>query len=554
MDADGGSERWGGDIDFNEWSPAEPTTGDGPRWEPTPPSRWSGRRIGWIVGGALAATLIGVGGVLGLLALVGGDEDPGGSIASGPTTQDGGTAAVGGGGADAPPPADPASLEWYAVDGTLGFVERIALAPDGTMYALSTAPGRGLNVWPPPKAIYQSVDGEAWDFAVLADDISGADMALLGDTIYLIGTAPSIGGGFDEVPVIVVNSSTDGGVSWDQQSLPTVAAPPAVPTDGWTDTSMHIAASSGGMVAVVQTNFWIDYWSLVPQELLNEFNDVVATETGVDIVDYSIFNQLEEECAAAGGFGGGSGDGFGEEEEVPEPCRRLMEGDVEPAVVESLTWEDLGVEGGQPSFSEIFVSSDGAQWEAIESPFDPTERLAQLYSTGSGYIAAQWGRFGGNRIWLSPDGRTWEKAADFPALDWVAAAGSVGGDAVVLGSSQGQPVAVWADGPDWETLNISSQLEELPVGRQMWLSAGAVGPMGVVAILHSEGEGVGPAGPTLLHGTAPDMWNQIPLDGLVGQGFGYSDWAVVGPSQILARYVESGPQGEINLQLIGTLD
>jgi len=541
MDADGGSERWGGDIDFNEWSSTEPA-GDGPRWESTPPSRWTGKRIGWVIGGALIATLLGVGGVLGVLALIGDDSAPGDTVSPGAS----GDPSVA---SDAPPAVAPDDLEWFAIDGTLGFVQRIATASDGSVYALSTAPGAGFDVWPPVRAIYHTVDGEAWDFAILAEDISGSDMAISGDTIYLIGTAPGLGG-FGDPPVVVINSSNDGGATWEQQSLPTVATPPEVPTEGWTDTSMHVAASSNGLVAVVQTNFWIDYWSLVPQEFLTEFNDIVATETGVDIVDYSIFNQLEEECAAAGGFG----DEFGEEaaEDMPEPCRQLMEGDLEPEVVNSLTWEDLGVDGGQPSFSEIFVSPDGVVWEAVDSPLDPTQRLGGLFSTGRGYIATQWGRFGGNNLWISDDGRTWEPAEGFPALDWVAAAGSVGGHDVVLGSQLGKAVALWSDGAgSWESVDIAAQVEEVPGGQNTWLSAGAVGPLGVVAVIQSEGEG-GPGTPGLLHGTARDEWSWIPLGDLVGQGWGYSDWVAVGTDYVLARYVEEGRQGPINLQLIGT--
>ena len=541
MEGDGGSERWGGDIDFNEWSPTAPTTRDeSPQWEPTPPPRWSGRRIAMVVGGALAATLIGVGGVLGVMSLF----DDGGPSSSDGSGDPGSTA--GDVAADTPPPVLDVELDWYAVDGTLGLTERVATSAGGEFYALSTAPGQAFD-WPPQKAIYHTTDGEVWDFALLDDTIGGSDLTVHNDVLYLIGTAPGFGG-FGEAPIIVMSSSNDGGQSWDQASLPTTAAPPAAGGNvGFTELSMHVASSGDGMVAVVQTNFWIDLWELVPRELLGEMRDPRATEDGVEIIDYSIFQQLEMECEAAGGMGGNVDD-----DDLPEPCRKLFTGDVEGAVVDTLTWEELGLEGGQPVFSEVFFSSDGESWQAVESPFTPGRTLSSLHSLSTGFVATQWRDFGGHTIYTSPDGITWSTAAGLPEFDWIVGAGSVGGRDVIVGTVIGKPTAAWSDGNGgWTEIDIATAAD-VAVGGQSWLSAGGVGPLGVVAIIETEGAGIQPSGPTLVHATAPDDWVALSLSTLVGGQWGYSDWVVVGEDQVLVRYQESGPQQTINLQLVGT--
>jgi hypothetical protein len=534
MDEGGGFERWGGDVDFNDLAAGGPDASESPQWEPTPPPRWSGRRIGLIVAGAVLATVAGVGGVLGVMRLVRSDET--GSVTGDPaaTSETSGDVVV-----------LPSELDWYAVDGTLGFARRVASAPDGAFYALSTAPGPAID-WPPPQAIYSSVDGENWDFVVLADDIGGKDMAIRGDTVYLIGTAPGFGG-FGEPPVVVINSSRDGGSSWDQVPLPTAAVPPPNAGDvGWTEISMHIASSTAGVVAVVQTNFWIDFWQLVPEEILVGEVDVRPTEEGVRVIDYSIVFQLEQQCEAEGGFPEGDAD----LETVPESCRKLMTGDIEESVVATLTWEELGLEDGQPVFSEVFYSVDGQAWEAVESPFAAGQLLASLHATADGFVASQWSEVGGNTIWYSPDGRTWEDTS-LAGFEWIVAAGSVQGQDVILGNARGRAVVAWADGSGgWTEVDLSNEV--VGIDGSSWIGAGAVGPLGVIALLNSEGaDGVQPSRPMLLHGTSLDEWNTIPLDTLTGGGWGYSDWAAVGREQVLVRYVEGGGPRDVNLQLVG---
>ena len=531
MDAtESGSERWGGDVDFNDWTP-DPELDDraGPRWEPTPPPRWNRKKIALTFGAGLFAALIGLGGVLAFTSFIRGDD---GTI-------------DGTGDTPVAPVAVPVSLDWYAVDGTLAYVDRITASSDGSFYALSSAPGRGFDVWPPVRAVYHSVDGETWDFAVLDGEIGAKDLAERNGILYLIGTAPSVGG-FGDAPTVVVSASADAGITWDQSSLPTVAAPPQGVGDvGGTEMSLHLATSGSGLVAVVQTNFWIDFWQLVPPEALGEGRDVRPTGDGVEIIDYAVFEQLDLECAAAGGF-----DDSVAVEDLPEPCRQLATGEVEGAVVDTLTWEELGLAGGQPVFSEVFLSADGDSWEAIDSPFNAGRTMSGLYPLANGYVATQWSEFGGVDIWTSSDGRTWEVATGVPSFDWVIAAGTVGADDVILGSVRGSVAAAWSDGGGgWGEVAIPMMLDPAPP-QSTWPSAGAVGPLGVFVVLQSDGE-FGPVGPGIVHGTAADDWDWVPLDTLSTGGLGFSDWVAVGRDQVIARFVESGGQQPVNLQLIG---
>jgi hypothetical protein len=479
--------------------------------------------------GILAAVLAGGFGVYALL----GSSDG----AAAPTTTTRAIAAVDGTTATLPVP-EPVDLEWYAIDGSIGWADSVVADSDGTFYALSTAPGRAF-AWPAPKALYRSTDGESWDAILLDDDIYARDMAIAGGTVYLISTAPSFGNPV-EAPQTLVHVSDDAGDSWARIELPTEAAPPAGAQTNWVDATMRIAAGEHGVLAAVNTNFYVDYWSLLPQQLLTGERGTEETPDGIRIVDYMVYEQAYMECEQAMSSA---------DDEIPEICRRLEEGTLAEAIIEEFTWADLGL-SGPPSFSELFLSTDGETFEVIPAPFEGT-RLGDLYATPLGFVAVEWMDFGGSRLWQSPDGRSWSQPGDVLTvpLDWINTMGAYGGDTVYVGSARGVPTVAWQRRGEWHEVDLAGLGFVDPQGNS-WVNQSAVGPLGVFLVVQSYDEVRGTEEARLFHGVAPDDWTEVDLAGLM-PGTGYISWIVIGTDQAVLRAEiwDAGPP--LNLHIVG---
>jgi hypothetical protein len=481
------------------------------------------RRRQWLmVGGGVAAVVVGIVGAVALAAAFrGGDTE---EVATEPA-----------------PALATVALDWFAIEGTLGWSQRTVTAPDGTFYALSTVPGRralGPDSFEP--AIYVSDDGAVWDFVPLDQDIYANDMAVRDDVIYLIGTAP---GTFARGEVIATVSSTDDlGGSWDVTELPLAAAPPAELDVNWVWATTKIAASSESVVAVVTTNFDVDVRSLVPRDALGDTRDVQVTGTGVDIIDWSIFEQLDEQCGRLD-----PGDA-----ELPEECDAFFSGDESMAVVDSFTWEELGVDASNaPAFTEVFVSDDGATFDPVASPFTPGQDLAGLYAVGADFYAFEHS----GASWRSDDGRAWEPIGDLPFTNWVAGMGDVDGVPVIAGGANGRTVVAWGT-PDggWERVDLDPILDDFGVPEtERWLQSASVGPLGAVVAIQSWDEQTGVNDTLLVRGSAPDQWEVVPLAGLLPTTQdGFSQWVMVGDDEVLVQFSFWNQAGQQSIELIGT--
>lgn len=522
---------------------------DSPMWESDVEEREARRKKMLTFGGTAAAVFVGfVGLYFGLSAIAGGLTD------DAPDTSN--RENVAGGGADvtaAPPPetvvVNPievaGDLDWYAIDSPLGYSQRVLATDTGTFYALSTTPGNNFD-WPIPKAIYKSTDGENWDIIDLDPNIGSSDMALRGETIYLIGTSPA-NVNFQEPPDIVISASNDDGISWEQTLIESQAAPPGGADLEWANVNMRIGASSKGVLAAVNSQFFLDYRSLMPPEFVGNNLGYTGVEEGVAVVDYQVLDQMymtcEREMEAVGG----------DFEQMSLECQQLFEGGDEVGAIAVVTWEELGLpEGGSPFFSEMFLSVDGVNFEPVESPLDPSGDLNTLHASDGGFLLVEWNQ-GGQRIWFSEDGRAWDEApvADF---DWITNIGTVEGKTVILGQGRNSSMAAWQnDAGGWDLVDFNSILGGGNQNR--WLSAGAVGPLGVAAVFQTFDERAGREFIEVAVGTSPETWSVVDVDGIVGLGEGgYSDWVAVGTEQIILRYEVFSRFGEPrSLQVIGAI-
>lgn len=520
---------------------------DDPMWESDVEEREARKRKLIVFGGSAAAVLVGFVGLYALLSWVAGGltdtPDTTGQrsqteiVAPDETT------------VDAPPPVEVADvatadeLDWYAVEAPLGFAERV-FADGDTFYALSTIPGQVVN-WPAPKAIYTSNDGENWDLISLDNALYPTDMAMSRGSIYLIGTAPD-SGGFDEPAQIEVASSADGGETWLETLLPTVATPPAGAPIEWSNVTTRIGANQNAVVAAVQSQFFLDYRMMVPTEFIGDNYGYNPTADGVDVVDYMLLDQAYSACEQEMGAAGG------DDTQVSDECRALFNGDQSIGAIGSVTWEEMGLEDGSPPvFAEMFVSTDGTNFEAVDSPFAPGSELQTFHTSESGFYAVEWNQ-GRQVLWASADGRTWDTAEGIQGFDWITSLGTIGGRTVVVGQSGQTAQAAWEnDSGDWDTVDLNEVLGA-PAGQaERYLSAAGVGPLGVVAVFQSYDERIGREFTDILMGTGPDTWSIVPVEEITGLSGGYSDWVVVGPTSVLLHYQVYNQFGQRNLQVIG---
>jgi hypothetical protein len=470
-----------------------------------------------------------------------------GVLSLGSVFDDGPTTGVPGTGGDAASeqavavPAQGAELEWYTVPGTLGFTKKFVTGADGTIYALSTAPGQRFENGFAQPAIYTSDDAESWAFAVLDDSLSANDLAERDGTLYLIGTAP---GAVDASPRLQVAASDDGGETWDVTDIPVTATPPDLPSFG-TFANSWIVAGERGVLAAVHTTFVVDYAALLPEGMRGDNVGVEPTDSGVIVMDYASVDDQGN-----------------------------------PAIIEELTWADLGIDApGASSAGELFLVEDGGGLHRVESPVDSGPGIAGVYAVDDGFLVVENPGFDaefarrlelgqpdqqapGVTVWSSADGASWEAEEGLPAMDWVQAAGSHGGDTVIVGMSGGSPIVAWQQGGSWETVDLQETLFgdpklddprvnlDAPNG-ESWISSAAIGPLGVALAVGGFDAAAQQEQIFLVVGTSPDVWTLTP--DLVPRGQGFIDGLVVGETSIVGRMVQYGAnRPSVNLQIVGT--
>lgn len=534
--------------------PATTEPGEGPQWSSDADERDARRRKMLLYAGAGAAVLLGFVGLYAALSWIAGGltSNPNTNTAD-PGQRTSVTADNGGVDPTAPqnPPAEPVlagDLDWYAIDSPLGLSNRMLMADNGAFYALSTVPGN-LAVWPVPKAIYKSGDGENWDIIDLDDSMSGHDMAIKGSSIFLIGTSPATQS-FQDPPEVLISASSDDGVSWTQTLLPTETQPPEGTRVEWANVQMRIGANADSVVAVVNSQYNLDYRALVPPEFAGNDFGYQATADGVNVMDYRLLDELHIGCEEAGARAEEPG-------QMPPECEALFNGDESAASVGFVTWAEMGLpDGGQPVFAEMFVSTDGENFEAVESPFMPGGEVNAFHATDTGFVAVEWPVNGhAQNVWWSPDGREWSMDADLEAIDWVTNIGSTGGRTVILGHANNSSVAAWQnDDGGWDIIDFNDVLGPIPGefgGR--WMTSGGVGPLGVAVVIQTFDEATGTETADIVVGSSRHDWSVMPINEVTGMASGYSDWVAVGSDQILIRYQVFNRFQPRSLQVIGTV-
>lgn len=139
----------------------------------------------------------------------------------------------------------------------------------------------------------------------------------------------------------------------------------------------------------------------------------------------------------------------------------------------------------------LAYSEDGVSWEILpdhDTLFGPAAQVGEIVGSGQGLVATGWVESdnGGERIWFSPDGRTWEESpADFlNDPGFYIGSGTVrwGDSVLVVGQSHaGVSIHTTVNGRDWEEL-ASNPLLENTEELVVYAHQVAAGPYGIAII------------------------------------------------------------------------
>jgi hypothetical protein len=104
-------------------------------------------------------------------------------------------------------------LSWRSVTGTVEFSYEHTTDLDGTMYALSTAPGQVTGGQPDDYSIYVTTDGE--HYTEKKQSVGVSHLVADDGVLYALTSAPQDGGDATQLGM-----STDGGAQWQRVSIP----------------------------------------------------------------------------------------------------------------------------------------------------------------------------------------------------------------------------------------------------------------------------------------------------------------------------------------------
>jgi hypothetical protein len=499
------------------------------------------------------------------------------------------------GGADtvAPEHADP--LQWSVLDpqGEIGFARTTIVGDDGTIYALSTAPGATWeDTTSLAQVVWRSTDGAEWVAQEQGDAFGISALDERDGVLYAVGTAPTtaeVAGDYGAVAA----TSADGGATWSSVSLPLDLGSPA-PGVQRSVGGASIATGAAGTVAVVTT------WDSLDGSL---FPDLMTEPRPEGLALYGPVTDPNAACdAIREDLGASRPDPSGAAPDTVATTTPLVDADdlvmpevgvttppstavdwadvsVDPreAAGQDLVecefdgerrtylaptrldrvepWADLGIDpaygaqlaAGGGSARHVFVERDGA-YVPVDVPFAAANGV-DLLATADGFLAvatdAPVDGPSTASVWRSADGATWESVGvDLLGPNgWVQAGAVVDGAVVLVTGGDDPAVVTSADGVDWTAVRLRDVVGA-PAGTSVWVSSAAVGQAGAaVAVGVDRAGGSGPSDITLA--TSPDgrAWATQPLTDLVGTSVS-TGWMAV-TDRVLVDVTVGGDPGVV---------
>jgi hypothetical protein len=146
---------------------------------------------------------------------------------------------------------------------------------------------------------------------------------------------------------------------------------------------------------------------------------------------------------------------------------------------------------GGPDEHRFFVwtSDDGSDWNLVANAFPDGAYIGDIRQTANGFVTQGLidGPDGGEEIWVSTSGRSWEgvniEDIDAELTGLVGKGLAIWGDVIVAAGETEDGIRLWTsvDGRDWAQLPASSVLER-PEQGELRLDQVFAGPLGIVLV------------------------------------------------------------------------
>jgi hypothetical protein len=473
-----------------------------------------------------------------------------------------------------------AGIRWQRSDAhaALGYAYSVSSA--GSLYAISTAPG----VAPPSgpaSALYSSSDGVNWTLETGPSGISLADLAAVGNRLYVVGT----GSATAVIATPKVGYTDDKSGTWHQTALPIDTGAITTKASTVDGEVIKIAAGPKGVVAVAVISAVLDVPRLLSAGVTAPHGWALSA-TGVDLLGAGPACPVGTALIKPGSLAAAQKaraavaatpiESTTPSQVSPTACFPSNGGSytmVKPqtarGVIGSYTWAQLGVTGdllravqGEPF---VFFSTDGTTFKRVALPVTiSSTALVHVAADASGYALLAEDSSGLATVFHSPDGSVWQQDPALPGgFSDVTAVGRLGGRTVVVGNTtSGDPTAVAAqgsgaggstvapvfatlDGGSWAVSSLRGVLSSPAANPKTMAEAAAIGPLGVAVVVS------GASTPDVLFSQDGTTWSDQPLGPFVTSGVDTSAASVVVTANRavvtlqLANPQQTGPAPEV---------
>jgi hypothetical protein len=423
-----------------------------------------------------------------------------------------------------------------AVSGALGehrFTDTVAFG--GTFYAVSTAPGlaptRGEQV---PSQLYRSGDGVSWEPAESPGEIYFNDLAVHGDQLYAVGTAPGSARTQQSPADAVVASRTADG--WSTERLPIDTVSITAASKFSTTFPRGLAVSDAGVVTAVSVVAEPDVTRLIPG--LDAPHGYAVTPHGIDVLGNAnpcpagvnpvpdARNERVHRILCD------TGDGTRNPEEFDPESR---------GVVRQYDWQALGVDGDvlDAFLGKLFVffaPTGSSTFERVARSLPASEgSLPYLRADDAGFTVLV-PSYGSGRFqpttalaaYRSADGRRWDADGGTEGI-YVNQVGQLDGSLAGLGGdAHGTPFLLRSMSGTWQRTELSSLVD----GKEG--SFGAIGPLGVVLAV-----GTHDRHPWILSSRDGQTWTKTDVSDLVDEPFSHlTGLSIVGDRAVVTVALE----------------
>lgn len=426
-------------------------------------------------------------------------------------------------------PAAELEMVWRHGDGGIREPAAVVEDHDGTVYAVSTAPGVESPddpYTPTPKALYRLGDDGTWEpLRLTGDRPRSQDLSTDGGLLYSITTAPRTPNPYGAR----ISVSDDGGRTWTHDDIEPAEPPSHVVPWSSSYIVVQIASTADTTLALVQNNFLPDLEAIFPE---------LRTDPNLRAEPYPdgyVLYRLAEDGTDPGSRS--TTELFGPNPPPPQPGGLTFEeifglDSLPPTTVRTVTWEQLGIDGPDDLgvYYRVFRKSAGGWTEAPGADAALGSLLGIELDVAGGRFVAHTISPDRAQVLTSTDGSSWTPVTP-PAF----------GDVLTMGPSlitvpyEGSTAYVSSDGGStWADVDLPPDENYLSV---------TAGPLGF-GYLVTESSDLGLSITHVALSTDLVHWTFTPIEEAVGIGAPDAVELWIGSDRVIVTARKLGPMGE----------